>query len=117
MKHVLQLKKALGIESVYTEISMWRHRARDKEPGAQIDLLIDRQDRCINICEMKFSIDPFEITRSYAEALENKLRIFRQQTKTRKTLFLTMVTTYGIKNKNSHVGFVQNELTMDVLFK
>jgi len=117
MKHILQLKKALGIESVYTEISMWRHRARDKEPGTQIDLLIDRQDRCINICEMKFSIDPFEITRSYAEVLENKLRVFRQQTKTRKTLFLTMVTTYGIKNKNSHAGFVQNELTMDALFK
>jgi len=117
MKHTPQIKKALGIESVYTETSVWRLRGKKEERGAQIDLLIDRQDRCINLCEMKFSIGDFEITKSYAEELKNKLNVFRTHTKTRKTLFLTMVTTHGVKNRNDYVGLVQNEITMDALFK
>jgi hypothetical protein len=117
MKHILQLKKALGIESVYTEISVWRSKAKQKEQGAQIDLLIDRQDRCINVCEMKFSINTFELNKKYAEELKNKLSVFRDNTKTKKTLFLTMITTHGVKNSDSYVGFIQNEITMDSLFK
>jgi hypothetical protein len=116
MKHTDQLKKALGIESVYTEISMWRYKPQKGEQGAQIDLLIDRRDACINICEMKFSVGDFEITKGYAKELGNKLRVFREHTKTRKTLFLTMVTTYGLKNSKNNVGLVQNEITMDALF-
>lgn len=116
MKHALQLKKALGIENVHTETSLWRYRPKKGEQGAQIDLLIDRQDRCINICEMKFSISDFEITKTYAKELENKSRVFRDATKTRKTLFLTMVTTYGVKNSKSYPGLVQSEVTMDALF-
>lgn len=117
MKHVLQLKKALGIKSVYTETSMWRYCPKNAGQGVQIDLLIDRQDRCINICEIKFSIVEFEITRKYAKELENKMNVFRESTKTRKALFMTMVTTYGVKNIGSHVGLVQNEIRMDALFK
>jgi uncharacterized protein len=94
MKHAHQLKKALGIENVHTtETSLWRYRPKKEEQGAQIDLLIDRQDLCINICEMKFSISEFEITKAYAKELGNKLKVFRDATKTHKTLFLTMVTT------------------------
>ena len=116
MKHNQQLKKALGIRNVYTETSMWRHRGKKGEQGAQIDLLIDRQDMCINICEMKFSINAFEITKGYAGELENKLRVFRESTKTRKTLFLTMVTTHGVKNSNSYTGLIQSEITINDLF-
>jgi len=117
MKHIRQLKQALGIESVYTEASMWRYRGNKEEQGAQIDLLIDRQDQCINVCEMKFSINPFEITKSYAAELQNKLSVFRTKTKTNKTLFLTMVTTHGTKNRDNYVGLVQNEITMGALFR
>lgn len=117
MKHTFQIKKALGIEGVHTETSMWRHRSRDGNPGAQVDLLIDRQDQCINVCEMKFSINEFEITKSYAKELENKLNIFRSNTGTRKTLFLTMVTTHGIKNLQAWPGLVQKDLRMDSLFE
>ena len=117
MKHTLQLKKALGIENVHTETSMWRYRPQKGAQGAQIDLLIDRQDLCINICEIKFSISEFEITKSYAKELESKLKIFRDNTQTRKTLFLTMVTTYGLKNSKNYVGLIQDEITMDALFK
>ena len=117
MKHVPQLKKALGIGGVHTETSVWRHRPKAGEQGAQIDLLIDRQDMCINICEMKFSTGSFEITKKYAGELENKLAVFRDHTKTRKTLFLTMVTTYGVKNIKNFAGLVQNEVTMEALFE
>ncbi|MCP9751163.1 ATP-binding protein [Ferruginibacter sp. HRS2-29] len=118
MKHTLQLKKALGIESVYTETSLWRYAPdKQEQEGAQIDLLIDRQDRCINICEMKFSIMGFDISKGYAKELENKLNVFRQRTKTKKTLFLTMVTTYGVKNNLNYTGLIQNNITMEFLFR
>ena len=65
---------------------------------------------------MKFSINDFTIDKKYAEELRNKIGIFKQETKTRKSLFLTMITTFGL-NKNSHAAsLVQNDLTMDVLF-
>src|SRR3546814_13293180 len=107
MKHVLAIKSSLGIENVHSETSVWRSKPRNEEKGAQIDLLIDRQDRCINVCEIKFSTGTFEITKKYAAELENKLQAFRNQTRTRKTLFITMITTYGKKNKNDYDGMVQ----------
>ncbi|HEV8083702.1 MAG TPA: ATP-binding protein [Chitinophagaceae bacterium] len=117
MKHEHELKRALGIENVHTETSVWRYHAKKGEQGAQIDLLIDRQDMCINICEMKFSTEAYEITKGYAKELENKLKVFRENTKTRKTLFVTMVTTFGIKNIGRYAGLVQNQITIDALFK
>lgn len=116
MKHTPQLKKALGIENVYTETSIWYYKPKNGEPGAQIDLLIDRQDQCINICEMKFSVNKFEINKAYSNELKNKLRVFSDRTKTRKTLFLTMVTSHGVKNSFSYTGLIQNEVLMDTLF-
>ncbi|MBB2145726.1 AAA family ATPase [Pedobacter sp. LMG 31464] len=117
MKHIPQLKKAIGIEAVYAEVSVWRYQPKTKtEKGAQIDLLIDRNDSCINICEMKFSSGTFEISKGYATELENKLTVFRNQTKTKKTLFLTMMTTFGVKNAANYPGLVQKEITMDALF-
>lgn len=117
MKHATQLKRALGIEMVYTETSVWRSKLEEGKTGAQIDLLIDRQDKCINVCELKFSIGDFEISKPYALELENKLKVFREQTGTKKTLFLTMVTTYGVKNSTSYAGLVQSDVTMSSLFK
>ena len=116
MKHTPLIKRALGIENVYSETSVWRNKTHAGEQGAQIDLLIDRQDRCINVCEMKFSVNDFEITKSYELELESKLAVFRERTKTRKTLFLTLVTTYGVRNAGNHTGLIQNEVTMDALF-
>jgi len=108
----------MGISNVYAEVSVWRYRPKTAgEQGAQIDLVIDRADRCINLCEMKFSADAFEITKSYAKELVAKLKIFQAQTKTKKTLFATMVTTYGVKNSASYPGLIQQEITMDALFE
>jgi hypothetical protein len=117
IKHISQIKKAIGIKDVHADISAWRHQAKDKtDKGAQIDLLIDRNDFCINICEMKFSSSPFEISKAYAKELESKLAVFQDKTKTRKTLFLTMITTYGVKNSLNYPGLVQKEVTMEALF-
>lgn len=115
MKHTDELKKALGIQNVNTETSIWRY-SKKGEQGAQIDLLIDRQDQCINVCEMKFSIAPYEITKAYKQELETKLQVFRQISKTKKTLFLTMITTYGVSNPGNYPGLVQSEIVVDSLF-
>lgn len=86
------------------------------ESGAQIDLLIDRKDRCINICEMKFYTTAYSIDKSYADELAQKLDVFAKKTKTKKTLFLTMISTYGIKENSYSARLVQNSLAMDMLF-
>lgn len=108
--HLPQIKKALGISGVQTSVANWQ------STEAQIDLLIDRKDQVINLCEMKFSINKYAIDKKYAENLRNKLGTFRQATKTRKALFLTFVSTYGLK-QNQYAGMVQNDLTMEVLFE
>jgi uncharacterized protein len=111
--HLLQIKQALGISGVQTSVSSWR--SMSKENGAQVDLIIDRRDQIINLCEMKFSINTFAIDKKYAEELRNKISLFKQETGTRKTVLLTMATTYGIK-ANSYSSLVQNSLSMDDLF-
>jgi len=115
MHHVQQLKMALGISGVQTEFSSWRSSTSAK--GAQIDLVIDRRDQVINLCEMKFSINPFVIDKSYAADLQNKIGTFRSETGTRKSVFLTLVTTFGLQQNSYSTALVQNDLSMDILFK
>jgi len=115
IEHLSQIKKAIGIAGVVTQFSTWK--SQNSDPGAQIDIVIDRRDRTINLCEVKFSVNSFSITKSYAENLRNKIGVFRSETKTKKSVFLTMITTYGVdKNKHS-TSLVQNEVTMDALFE
>jgi hypothetical protein len=84
--------------------------------GAQIDLLIDRKDASVNLCEMKFSESEFTVDADYAKRLRQKKEVFQNVTKTRKTIFITMITTFGII-ANSHSGdVISNELTMECLF-
>ncbi len=111
--HINNIKKALGISGVYTEIASWL----DAEKGVQIDLIIDRRDQVISLCEIKFSKDPFVITKSYRAELEKKIAAFRMATKTRKSVFLTMITTFGLEENKHSLGFVQNSVTMDALFE
>jgi AAA+ ATPase superfamily predicted ATPase len=117
LKHVLQIRRTLGIEGVLTHASTWRHKPGKAEQGAQIDLLLDRQDRCINICEMKFSNATFVIDKKYAPDLDNKIKIFRKETKTKSNLFLTMITTYGTTKNEYYHGRVQAEVVMEDLFR
>lgn len=118
LKHTIQIKKALGIAGVYSEQSSWRYIPKEAtEKGAQVDLLIDRQDRCINLCEIKFSLTEFTIDKQYAEELNLKRRIFISKTGTKKTCFITMITTFGVTENGHYLSSAQNQLKMDVLFE
>ncbi len=110
LQHIPQIKKALGISGVQTSVSSWQ------SSKAQIDLLIDRKDQVINLCEMKFNVGRFTIDKKYAENLRNKVSAFRQASGTRKAIFLTMITTYGLATSR-YSGQVQNTLTMEDLFE
>lgn len=116
-KHIQQIKKTIGIEGVLTAVSGWRYIPLNGKNGAQIDLLLDRQDKVINLCEMKFSNTEFTIDKKYAVELENKVNVFKSQTKTKSTIFPTMITCYGVKKNDYHRDIVQNEVVMDDLFK
>ena len=115
MAHTQQIKAALGIAGVLSNVYSWRKEADETSDGAQIDLLIDRKDQVINLCEMKYSLSEYAIDAEYEHKLRNKKSIFIDTTKTRKAVHLTMVTTFGIKT-NAHSGIVQNEVKLDDLF-
>ena len=117
LAHIPQIKEALKIGGIYTEESAWRKAGTDKAQGAQIDLLIDRNDNVINICEIKYALDEFTITKKYAEELKNKISIFRKDTKSKKTLFLTMISTFGISQNQYATSLVQQSITMASLFE
>ncbi len=109
LHHIRQIKQKLGITGVQSDVCAW------KGEGCQIDLLIDRRDQTINLCEMKFSQGEFEITKQYDEHLRNRAESFRSATKTQKALHQTFVTTYGVK-QNMYSGNVQSEVRLDDLF-
>jgi hypothetical protein len=111
--HIYQIKKTLGISGISASVYSWRSKMTD--PGAQIDLVIDRRDGIINLCEMKYSNKEYSITKKYDMDLRNKQSAFYSETKTRKTLYTTFITTYGL-NHNAYWGNIQSEVTMDDLF-
>ncbi len=80
-------------------------------------MVIDRRDQVINLCEIKYSVNPYIISKKYANELRNKVGVFRFETKTRKSVFLTMITTYGVQQNSYYAGLVQNEIKMEELFK
>jgi len=113
LKHVNQIKWALGIAGIATDIYSWK--SKHSNPGAQIDLIICRADRIVNLCEMKFAKYEFEIKKDYAEKLRNKAFVFGNETGSTSTIHLTFVTTYGVK-RNAYSNMVQSEVLLDDLF-
>ena len=116
LKHIPQIKQALGIAGVYSETSSFYKKGTTEEEGVQIDLLIDRNDRVINVCEIKFSDSGYVVSKDYGKRLKEKLRIFRESTKTKKFLMLTLLTTFGLKHNEHSLGYVEKVLTLDALF-
>ena len=115
LAHTQQIKAGLGISGVLSNIYSWRKETDENGSGAQIDLLIDRNDQVINICEMKYSLSEFSIDAEYERNLRNKKSAFIDATHTRKAVHLTMVTTYGVR-QNAHSGILQKVITLDDLF-
>jgi hypothetical protein len=113
LRHTNQIRAALGIAGVAADVYSWRSKRSGQ--GAQIDLVIDRSDGVVNLCEIKFSKYEYEIDQSYAEKLGERVRIFESETKTRKTPHLTLISTYGMK-RNKYSGVIRSEVTLDDLF-
>ncbi len=111
LKHVQQIKQGLGIQYIYSQNSSW------KNENSQIDLLIDRDDNIINMCEMKFFKSKYALTKKNATDLRNKVAEFRTKSKTKKNVFVSMITTFGIEQNKYSMEMVQNEMDMNILFK
>ncbi len=117
LKHINCIKKALEISGIYSEVSSFIFQSTDYLSGIQIDLLIDRNDQVINLCEMKFHQTDFSINKSYAEQLRRKMMTFQEVTKTKKQLFLTLITTHSVHSNPYSQELVDNDLTIDIFFE
>ena len=113
--HVPQIKWRLSIGGILSEEYVWEIRGNEETPGAQIDLLIDRKDHVINLCENKYAEDQFNIDKEYELSMRNKMEVFRRATQTKKTIQIVMITTYGIK-KNKYSNMISNQIILDDLF-
>lgn len=110
LQHVDQIKRALQIGGVIANEHAWY------SPAAQIDLLIDRDDGIINLCEMKFAEGAHAISRQESEAVRRKKLVLKEETATKKAVYVTYVTTEGLK-RNSYANDIQSEVTLDDLFR
>ncbi|MBY0426149.1 MAG: ATPase, partial [Cytophagales bacterium] len=116
IKHVFQIKKALGISGIITNEYSWIHKGNQEEKGAQIDFVIDRSDNCINVMELKFYDSVFEITKNYAEQLMEKVSIFKAKNRLKKNVFITILTANGVKRNEYYLSTITNELKIEDLF-
>jgi len=111
--HINQIRQALGISGITSDVCSWSYR--NKEQSAQIDLVIDRGDKAIDLCEIKYSDHQYELKKDYVEWLRERRDLFREVTGTNKTLRLTMIASSGIK-QNMYSSFVQTRLSADDMF-
>ncbi len=111
--HTKQILHSMDVLGVSHTASTWRSQSSDN--CAQIDLVIDRADGIINLCEMKYADHPFAITKSYEQRLGLKRTVFARETKSRKALHMTLVSPLGVVN-NTHRGAVQEVVTAEDLF-
>lgn len=117
IKHLPQIKKALSIGGVYTLASGFLKKGTKTEKGAQIDLVLDRNDHVINLFEMKFYNDKWRMTKADADNLRNKTRVFRQAMQKQKQIFWVLVTTFGVEQNSYSLEWADSVVTMEALFE
>ena len=110
LKHIQSIKKTLGVSYIYTQASSWFN------DNAQLDLIIDRDDNVINLCEIKFVNNEYQLTKSDYLNIKNKLFEFEKETKTRKSKFITLITTFGLKTNEYSNEIITNTLTLKDIF-
>ncbi len=126
LHHIEQIVNALGISGTFYSPCSWSYRPseailndadadEDLKSGGQIDLLIDRNDKTISVCEMKYASGEYEITKAYANHVEQRLRTFRKVTSTKKSFSIVYVTPFGLYN-NMYARKVNKQITADDLF-
>jgi uncharacterized protein len=113
-KHIDKIKQQLGIAGIVTQQYSYNIKNAAKNSGGQIDLIIDRNDQCINLCEIKYHNKPFVITPSYTVLLTQRVQNFKWQTGTKKTVFITFISKAGVKN-NGHI--IDNEILLKEFYK
>ena len=116
MTHLPQIAKALRIEYILHEFSSFRFVGNEENKGIQIDLLVEREDRVINLFEIKFSNKEYRLTPDYKLKLEERSEIFAKVTKTKKSIFTALITTFGLENKADQSDVVQHVLTFEDIF-
>lgn len=112
--HINQIRQALGISGIASDVSAWY--CKDDQQGAQIDLVIDRSDKSIDLCEMKYCDHQFELKKEYVEWMRERRELFKLKTGTRKSLRLTMVSSGGIK-LGKYSSAIQGNVVLDDLFE
>lgn len=117
LKHIAQVKKALGISGIYSETSTYRSKGFAGKSGIQLDIVIDRNDQVINLIEVKFYNTEFILTKEYAKTLRTKMAVFQANTQTKKQLFWVLLTTFGIHPNEHSVGLMDRVLDMEILFE
>ena len=115
-KHAPQVAKALGIGGIAYQVKTFRRVASETAGGVQVDLLLDRDDRVVTLCEVKFSQSDFVLSKEYAQELQEKRRRFQSHSKTRKHVSLVIVTTYGVVGPPSIVGLLDGVVTLQDFF-
>jgi uncharacterized protein len=116
MNHIYKIKEVLGISGIFSQESSFVYKNKEQSSGFQIDMLIDRSDNSINLCEMKFYGTELEISKKEADLLRNRRELFREKTNTKKYLINTLITTYGIRNSENSVGVIDKVIVIDQLF-
>ena len=113
LAHVSQIKQKLGISGVITEV--YAFRSLQQKGGAQIDLILDRRDDTMNLCECKYSNKPYALTEKDLLELERKEEVFLSETGCKKAIHLTMISAQGLV-ANAYRNEIQAEITLDDLF-
>ncbi|MBO7572242.1 MAG: ATP-binding protein [Bacteroidales bacterium] len=116
LQHIRQIKLGLSIAGTVSDVYAWRTMSGDGHLGAQIDMVIDRNDKVINLCEMKYSEYEYSLTADDISNLINKKKAFVSETKTRKAVQFTMITSCGLAH-NQYSNNIHSELVLEDLFK
>lgn len=116
LQHIGKVKAALGISGMHTRHCSFLAKATEEYEGIQVDLLIDRMDNAISLCEIKFYNDEFALSKEEADKLRRKRNAFRMASRSRKQLFLVLITTFGLNPNKHSLGLIDNVITMDELF-
>ncbi|OFX23814.1 MAG: hypothetical protein A2033_14175 [Bacteroidetes bacterium GWA2_31_9] len=113
-KHIEQIKEGLKISGIKAIHGSWIEK--NTQNSSQIDLLIDRDDNVINVCEMKFYNTEYALDKNHANEIAKKVNAFVASTKTKKSVFVTFITSYGLIINQYSKQYVQSELTINNLF-
>lgn len=112
--HIKQIKRALHLDAMATQTYSWRSK-KSKDKGAQIDIIIDRADKMINVCEVKYCQGPYSLDKAEYEKLLNRMQTFAHETETKNGLYLTMITTEGLA-EGKYANNIVSQIVLDDIF-